>query len=315
MMVVAFLKELTSVLTAFAVGVVALGAAPLIVYVIYLVVEARRRRAAKIIASREHAEAYERYKKVLEEERERQARDGQVSSNYGEMCALAIDTGPLFALRTEQNDPATATQADAIEVQAGKLAENIPRKMQVNRRQLIEARIGRNTPTLVLGFQGSGDITMHDLPIVESMAVDLISSDGKFAIERVGERTQIVQKSAAMATLLGAEPGFAAASGHGSWQWFVTPTKAGPGRLSLRVSAKLRDSRGIVAGCALVPDRIIDVLVHVSRRDQLVKFLKWAGVALATGAVTAVGAAIMRDETVWPFVKGVFEACLGAAGL
>ena len=230
----------------------------------------------------------------------------RVVAALGARAAAAAASLPVAAAAKpdETASRLRETSAKALYSEAGKLVETIPRKMPLGDRQLVEAHLGRDTPELKMGFAGSGVIASHDLPIVETMAVDLISDDSTFKIEALGERVQLVKKDAVPRNLIGA-------ADHGQWQWYVTPLKSGTRMLALRVSAKLRDSQGIEAAHTLVPDRTIEISVTVNRFKWIWPFFKWAGIAIATGIVTGIASGIIRDDTVWPVVRAIIEQLTG----
>jgi hypothetical protein len=63
--------------------------------------------------------------------------------------------------------------------------------MRVGVREEIEVRLSDaeiSIPELIQGMRGSGGLGIHNLAIVETMAVDLYSPDGSFYIEHRSDR-------------------------------------------------------------------------------------------------------------------------------
>jgi hypothetical protein len=194
----------------------------------------------------------------------------------------------------------SADQASALRVYAGKLVERIPRTMLVGRRELIEVRLGtEDTSALTRGLAGSGTLHAHDLPVVETMAVDLVSSDGAFDIEACSEREQLVRKDALSGTPLAA-----LSDGYGRWTWNVTPRSTGERKLLLRISARVLDSNGFPSPTTL-PDREIAIDVKINRGQIARRGALWI-----VGILGAVLATYFKD-TLYGVVKPLLDGLLG----
>lgn len=132
--------------------------------------------------------------------------------------ALRMSYKPVSVLApVVANEPASIQKT--LRVYAAKLVEKFPRNMTVGRREQLEARLGIElTPHLVMGLYGSGPIQLHDLPAVETMALDLYSPDAAFSIEACSAREQLITKDILQGTPLadGSQP-------YGRWLWNVTP--------------------------------------------------------------------------------------------
>jgi hypothetical protein len=100
--------------------------------------------------------------------------------------------------------------------------------------EIVEVRLGLAHRKMTIGFMGSGDVAIENLPIVETMTVNLYGSPGAFKIERQSRATQLVTGS-----LIGASLDH---DRFGRWLWHVTPKMIGTHDLTIKVSADLSDS-------------------------------------------------------------------------
>jgi hypothetical protein len=137
---------------------------------------------------------------------------------------------------------------------------------------------------------GSGDLIAEELPIVETMTVELSGSPGAFRIVRQTRPTQLVKSS-----LIWNEP--FEDQRFGRWLWHVTPKVSGTHELVVKVSADLNDSRG-VATTEAYGDRAFIVKVRVNIGQASVRVLKWT----AAGAVSGLAGAYTH-EVWWPKLK------------
>jgi hypothetical protein len=151
---------------------------------------------------------------------------------------------------------------------------------------------------MTLGIMGTGDVIVEDLPIVETMMVDLYGSPGAFQIVRQSRATQLVKSSLMWNTSFDQQK-------FGRWLWNVTPKKSGTHELIVKVSADLSDSRG-VSTSEPYGDRMFSIGVRVNYGRASVRVLKW----VTTGAVTGLVGAYSH-EVWWPKVN----AWLMGAGL
>jgi hypothetical protein len=178
----------------------------------------------------------------------------------------------------------------ALEKEAGQLAYQVPKTMRRGIAEIVEVRLGLAHRKMTIGFMGSGDIAIENLPIVETMTVNLYGSPGAFQITRQSRGTQLVA-----GTLIGAS-----SLDHdrfGRWLWEVTPKRTGTHELIIKVSADLSDSRG-VATSESYPDRMFSVSVRVNYASASMRVVKWT----ATGAVTGLAGAYTHHVW-WPKVK------------
>jgi hypothetical protein len=162
-------------------------------------------------------------------------------------------------------------------VYAGKLAENIPRKMRAFKTELIEVRITREETSGVLSGMDTGGVEAfrHDLLITQAMSVMLRAPDGGFVIETLGPETQWIFNN----------PGLSEKEPFGRWRWSVTPNETGKLRLQLVVAARSVDQNGL-AGDTAMPDQVIEVRVRTNYMRSIGQGLKWIILMAMGGAIT-----------------------------
>ena len=221
--------------------------------------------------------------------------------------ARFIDGGILAALGGEYVPDTSERFNDTLKVYAGKLVEKIPRIMRVEKREQIEVRLGtEETPRLAFGLVGSGELVEHDLPVVETMAVDLYSPDDSFKVEAKSDREQLIKKDALRGTPLAK-----LSDDYGRWMWNVTPQRIGKKQLCIRVSARVLDSHGHPTPHTLVPDKEIEIDVKVNKSA-----LAWRGMLWVGGAILAAVAAYFHDvirSVVWPILKDIMQNLFGVS--
>ena len=88
---------------------------------------------------------------------------------------------------------AMASQA-ALEVEAGRLAYQIPEGMWVGVQETVEVRLGAVIANQIMQeFVGRGDVKLEHVPIVETMSVSLVSDPGEFDIVPRSKEVQLVK--------------------------------------------------------------------------------------------------------------------------
>jgi neural Wiskott-Aldrich syndrome protein len=163
-------------------------------------------------------------------------------------------------------------------IEAGQLAENIPRAMRVGRTETVEVRIARASIKAVGdGMQGSGQAHLRALIVTKAMSVRLRAVDGGFAIETGSPETQWLDSNVG--------PG---AEDYASWRWSVTPLRRGEGRLQLVVAARTIASDGLTADTAL-PDQVFDVTVSADYSRLLRRAAGWVGLMILGGMLSKFG--------------------------
>lgn len=186
----------------------------------------------------------------------------------------------------------------ALEQEAGQLNHKMPTKMRVGSAEIVEVRIGRAHRDIAMGLMGSGDLAVEELPIIETMTVDLYDSSGAFRIVRQSRQTQLVKSSLIWNAPFDDQK-------FGRWLWRVTPKRSGTHVLVVKVSADMSDSRG-VATTEPYLDRLFAVKVRVNVGQASVRVLKWT----AAGAVSGLAGAFTQ-EIWWPKLR----AMLAGTGL
>jgi hypothetical protein len=139
------------------------------------------------------------------------------------------------------------------------------------------------------------------------MSVSLACQPGTFDIDALSKETQLVKPDLVKGTAFHQQD-FA------RWIWVVTPRLSGKHTLFVKVSAAIKDSRGLPTTSSL-PDKIIAVTVRVDLvRATTTAFWRVApGLAWAV-ATTLVG--IFTKDYWWPYVKDtVWPAVAAFAGL
>ena len=172
-----------------------------------------------------------------------------------------------------------------MEVYAGRLVENIPRRMRVATPERVEVRISREeTDAITKGFDGRGEVIHHEVLVSQAMSVMLRAPDGGFTIEPLSPETQWVFDGPDTNT--GGEA-------FGRWRWAVTPTGRGQRRLQVVVAARSVDANGMVGDMAL-PEQIITVRVRANIWRNLKLGLEWLIVMALGGAIAEAVAAALR---------------------
>jgi hypothetical protein len=183
----------------------------------------------------------------------------------------------------------------ALEITAGQLVYQIPRKMWRDVPETIEVRLGTlEAQGIMQGFLGRGEVDTERLPIVETMTVSLVSPPGVFDIIECAQQSQLVKPDLVKGTPLQQDD-------FGRWNWVVTPRKRGRHALYVKISAALKDSRGVPTTSSL-PDRTIRVVVRVRFSLTAARLFKWAGGTVGSALL----AAVTRDYW-WPWLRSQWE--------
>ena len=142
-------------------------------------------------------------------------------------------------------------------VDDGLLLHRIPPAMWLGSQILVEIELDREVLARLARGHAAG-------PCIDTLSLSLIASRDAFEIERQTERTQFVS---AINTL-----NAHAAARLGHWTWLVTPGAAGYQHLVIRISALLRDMRGVPAPVA-IPDRRFSVDVQIPEDQTLGSYI------------------------------------------
>jgi hypothetical protein len=183
----------------------------------------------------------------------------------------------------------------ALEIDAGRLAYQIPQRMWVDIPETVEVRLGRTQAQgLTQGFGGRGEVKTEDIPIVETMSVALQCEPGAFDVVARSEKDQLVKPDLVLGTAFHSDD-------FGRWLWLVTPRRAGEHTLLVKVSAAIRDSRGLPTTSSL-PDKTFAVSVRVQIVRAMASAIVRAAPKLAwVVATTLVG--ILTKDYWWPALR------------
>jgi Tetratricopeptide repeat len=183
----------------------------------------------------------------------------------------------------------------ALEIDAGRIAYQIPRRMWLNLQETVEVRLGRKqVQGLAEGFGGRGEVKTADIPIVETMSVSLMCEPGAFDIVPRSERDQLVKPDLVLGTPLHS-------ADFGRWVWLVTPRQSGEHKLLVKVTAAIRDSRGLPTTSSL-PDQTFAVTVRVRIVRMAVSALLRAAPGLAWAVATTLVGIFTKDYW-WPAIR------------
>lgn len=141
-------------------------------------------------------------------------------------------------------------------VEAGLLLHHIPAAMWLGAPTTVEIALSRDLLAELFPPREGGGGSAQSL---ETLSVSLYGVPEAFEVERQSERTQFVAAKHALASR---DP-----ATFGRWVWLVTPTAAGPHDLVVRISALLRDAKGVPAPVAL-PDRRLSIEIQVPEEES-----------------------------------------------
>ena len=212
-----------------------------------------------------------------------------------------VGVGAASGVSEPRPSAAIEPQQKALAVEAGRLVHKIPQKMWVGEQETVEVRLGRALAEgLAHGLVGRGALSSQDIPILETMSVSLYAKGGTFDIERHSETTQLISGGE---QLKGTQ--FEQAD-YGRWIWLVTPRKSGSHMLFVRVSASLKDSRGLPTSASL-PDREFPVSVSVHAGKVSLRILR-SGLLAAGGAAGAALIGAATQDLWWPKLKLLLQS-------
>jgi hypothetical protein len=234
-----------------------------------------------------------------EEEEEEEARPTPAAAparekqRHQEALELGKESVELAAFASSRPDRTTPEGALAIE--AGRLAYQIPNRMWVGVQETVEVRLGAIIANEIMqGFVGRGDVKLEHVPIVETMTVSLVCQPGTFDIEPRSKEAQLVKPDLVKGTAFHQDD-FA------RWIWLVTPCQRGKHTLLVKVSAAIRDSRGLPTTSSL-PDKIIAVTVQVHLARAAVGIIRYIAPLILSGVITALVGVFTKDYW-WPAVR------------
>jgi hypothetical protein len=166
----------------------------------------------------------------------------------------------------------------AVRVEAGQLAENIPRAMRVGVTARAEVRIAKaSVKALTEGLEGGGTVWQHAVTITKAMSVRVRAPEGGFFIETASPETQWIENNLGYTS-----------DDFASWRFLITPQSRGWARLQIIISARTIGADGVAAETAL-PDQIIEVKVRRNLRRALGRLLGWTIAMVIGGGLATVG--------------------------
>ena len=210
----------------------------------------------------------------------------------------AVPSPSASPVRKEQ--PKAREKIDAkraLEIDAGRLAYQIPKRMWLQLQETVEVRLGRSQARgLTQGFGGRGEVRTEDIPIVETMSVSLACEPGAFDVVPRSEKDQLVKPDLVLGTPFHSND-------FGRWVWLVTPRQKGEHTLLVKISAAMRDSRGLPTTSSL-PDKTFAVTVRVQLLRAAAGALARAAPGLAWAVVTALVGVFTKDYW-WPAIRNM----------
>jgi hypothetical protein len=193
--------------------------------------------------------------------------------------------------------PDPSTPQGALAIEAGRLAYQIPKLMWRGVQETVEVRLGHHEAEgLMQGFAGRGSIKTEDTPIVETMSVSLLCEPEAFDIVPRSQEIQLVKPDLVKGTAFH-QADFA------KWVWLVTARQSGEHTLLVKVSAAIRDSRGLPTTSSL-PDKVIAVTVRVHLARAAAGAVRRAVPAIAGTVATTMVGVLTRDYW-WPYVRDI----------
>ncbi len=194
---------------------------------------------------------------------------------------------PAPQRKTSQAQPKKKEKrAKGAPVEAGQLAENIPRFMRVGKTARAEVRIAKaSVKALTEGLEGGGQVWQHAVAVTKAMSVRIRAPEGGFYIESASPETQWIESNLGYAS-----------DDFASWRFLITPQSRGWSSLQIIVSARTIGADGVAAETAL-PDQIVEVKVRRNIGRAFARLFGWAVAAVAGGALATFGEAGIGPAT------------------
>ncbi len=171
-------------------------------------------------------------------------------------------------------------------VEAGQLAENIPRSMRVGKTSRAEIRIAKaSVKALTEGLDGDGKVWQHSIAVTKAMSVRLRAPEGGFFIESASPETQWIESNLGYAS-----------DDFASWRFLITPQTRGWSSLQIIVSARTIGADGVAAETAL-PDQLVEVKVRANIARAFARLTGWTVAAILGGALATFGESGMGKAT------------------
>jgi hypothetical protein len=165
-----------------------------------------------------------------------------------------------------------------VRVEAGQLAEHIPRTMRVGITERAEVRVAKaSVKALTEGLEGGAPVWQHAVTVTKAMSVRLRAPEGGFFIETASPETQWLENGLGYSS-----------DDFASWRFMITPQSRGWARLQIIISARTVGADGVAAETAL-PDQIVEVKVRRNMRRALGRMLGWAIAAVIGSGLSTFG--------------------------
>jgi hypothetical protein len=192
-----------------------------------------------------------------------------------------IPTGQFKRVQMQRADGVSrGIVGDATHVGPGKLVEDFPRDMILNRATSVEIKVAREVSEKLIAGMRRDRFTMHDIVATGAMTIRLRSQSDGFQIEPEGDETKWLDRRNGQLTDVS------------SWRWSVTPLKSGHHKLFLTIQGlEFRD--GIQAALP-ASKQVIPVHVTVSHIDRAKSISRWAFLMAAGGAISFAGQQIFE---------------------
>jgi hypothetical protein len=168
-------------------------------------------------------------------------------------------------------------------VEAGKLAENIPRAMRIGKTVRVEVRIAKAS---IRGLEGDlagpsvGPRSAGSSP--KAVAVRIRAPEGGFHIETASPETLWIESNSDFAD-----------DDVASWRFLITPNERGWSPLQIIASARTIGPDGLAAEAAL-PDQTVDVKVRRNPKRLFTKVVSWGIAALIGGLLATFGQPVAK---------------------
>ncbi|RUP08258.1 MAG: Clp protease [Hyphomicrobium sp.] len=204
----------------------------------------------------------------------------------------ALRSGPPMSAPAPQRQAPEGKQrrkakgAKGPNVEAGQLAENIPRSMRVGKTSRAEIRIAKaSVKALTEGLDGDGKVWQHSIAVTKAMSVRLRAPEGGFFIESASPETQWIESNLGYAS-----------DDFASWRFLITPQTRGWSSLQIVVSARTIGADGVAAETAL-PDQLVEVKVRANLARAFARLTGWTVAAIVGGALATFGESGMGTAT------------------
>jgi hypothetical protein len=130
------------------------------------------------------------------------------------------------------------------------------------------------------------------------MAVSLAAEPGDFDIDERSLREQLVRTDVVKGTPLEQHD-------FGKWMWVVTPRRRGRHQLYVKISAAIKDSRGLPVASAL-PDKTFPITVNVRVSRVIAGIVSRGAAGIVWVIISTLVGAFTKDYW-WPIIRKLLE--------